>query len=511
MNKEALKIGRIEAKDFLVFKEITLDPNDRLNLLIGKNANGKTGFLKAITTALKGTSDKSVIRLGADKAILMVDIGEYKVTRQIKRAGTNTLTIKNKEGDTKGHPQEWLDNVMGISFDPVSFMLAEDKVKYINQSFRTVATPEQLIAAGVEQEVIDTLDFTANGLDVLKAAKDPYYKARTDANRTVKEKKIILDDALAKIEGFSPATYYPGAVDRLQGELDELNRQLTRAQTLAEEKEKNDKLRVSLQEKIYEAKERLSTFESDEEYARRIEVADKRTKEIDEAIRLLEKERNTVNEQWKKDNKALEDLIQCRKDYKEATESLALLGETEVVDKSAIETNLETKNTEITEAREIQKTFGFYQEIQKFTKPDYEAAKERADGLQALIEKLDGDVRTDIGRSGNMPVEILTIQDGKVYVGDKNADNMSTGEQLRAGVRILRELNKNTLLKTFFVDRMESLDDDNFAELCDEIQEGEYQFFATKVLHKGEEIPAGAKLIEDGAFVDMEKEVVNGE
>ena len=506
MNKELLKIGRIEAKDFLVFKEITLNPNDRLNLLIGKNANGKTGFLKAITTALKGTSDKSVIRTGTDKATLMVDIGEYRVTRNIKRTGSNTLVIKNGDGNTKGSPQEWLDNIMGVSFDPVTFMLAEDKLKYILKCFRMTVTPDQLLAAGVEQDVIDELDFKADGLAVLKAARSPYFTQRTDANKEVKAKKIILDDALAKVEGFNPATFFPGAADRIKGEIEELNRKITRATTLEEQKEKNEELRVFLQEKIDTANDHLADCESGEEYERRMEVASTRTKEIDEAIRLLEAEREIIHAQWEIDEKAFRDLAQWKKDLQEAKESLVLLSEVEILDKSGIEAQLERAIKKLTEAEDLAATHGFWLAIEKFTRPEYETAKAKADALQVIIEKLDGDVKNEIMKSGNIPVDALTIEDNKVFIGDRNADNLSTGEQLRAGVRILRALNKNTRLKTFFVDRLESLDDENFAELCDEIQDGDFQYFASRVIHNGEQIPEGAIEIKDGQWV---KEAVN--
>jgi len=122
-----MKILKLMAENFKRLSAVEITPDGNVVVISGKNEAGKSSVLDAIEAALCGGRNlpKQPIKRGEHRAKVVVDMGEYIVTR--KFLGTNsTLKVESVEGNVKANilrPQEFLDKVVGdISFDPLAFM-----------------------------------------------------------------------------------------------------------------------------------------------------------------------------------------------------------------------------------------------------------------------------------------------------------------------------------------------------------------------------------------------------
>lgn len=109
--------------------ELTLDENQNIIYITGKNAQGKTSVLDSIWYALGGTkiAPEKPIRDGQEKAEISLDLGDYKVTRTYTEKGSY-LKVENNEGAKYSNPQDLLNKIVGqLSFDPLEFARMEAK------------------------------------------------------------------------------------------------------------------------------------------------------------------------------------------------------------------------------------------------------------------------------------------------------------------------------------------------------------------------------------------------
>jgi DNA replication and repair protein RecF len=98
-----LEVGRLELEDFRNYRHETLELSSGLNLVIGRNAQGKTNLLEAVY-CLSGlgsprSPDSALVREGAERALLHAQItrGERKVDLDLElRPGRGTRALVNK-------------------------------------------------------------------------------------------------------------------------------------------------------------------------------------------------------------------------------------------------------------------------------------------------------------------------------------------------------------------------------------------------------------------------------
>ncbi|TXH41048.1 MAG: hypothetical protein E6Q97_38590 [Desulfurellales bacterium] len=127
-----MKITAVEVHNFKRIQDIRIEPAaDRELILIGgKNAQGKSSLLDAMTAALGGakTLPSDPVRHGAPRAEIIVELDDgMTVTRQIDTDGTSTLEVRDKLGAIKA-PQQALDKLFaGRSLDPLAFLALKPK------------------------------------------------------------------------------------------------------------------------------------------------------------------------------------------------------------------------------------------------------------------------------------------------------------------------------------------------------------------------------------------------
>lgn len=274
-----------------------ITPDGALVEITGRNGQGKTSVLDAIWFALGG--DKVVqekpIRDGAEKGVITIDLGEYKVVRTFKAkedgSFTKAITVTNADGFKASNPQEILSGLVGnLTFDPLSFarMKGEDQVKAL-------------------RSLVPDFDFVAND----KATKEAF-EARTAVNRRVTQLKAQL--ASSSVPEDAPAE--PVSLSALTTELQEAlshNSSIDRAER--QRASHDDSIRET-REEIAELKAKLAELEKQLEELLDVELGDlperKDIAEIQQRIADSERlnglyAKRKAHEQIAKDLKAEED------------------------------------------------------------------------------------------------------------------------------------------------------------------------------------------------------------
>lgn len=120
-----MKIISLKASNVKRLKAVEITPSGELVVVGGRNAQGKSSVLDAIWLALGGgpatKATTRPVRDGEDSASVVLDLGEFVVTRTWSGAKT-TLTVATPEGAKFSAPQGILDALVGrLAFDPLEF------------------------------------------------------------------------------------------------------------------------------------------------------------------------------------------------------------------------------------------------------------------------------------------------------------------------------------------------------------------------------------------------------
>jgi DNA repair exonuclease SbcCD ATPase subunit len=198
-----MKIVALDIQNVKRIRAVHVEPSGAAVILGGRNAQGKTSILDAITMTLAG--GKYVpgvpVRQGTKRAQVRVDLGEVCITRTFTETGGGTLTIEAKMGDTTAQvrsPQAWLDARIGaLSFDPLDFMRQKPRDQ--------AETMRRLVG-------VDTAALDAERADV--------FARRTDENRRMRD----AEGALRDMPHYPDAPAEPLTTAALTAELDACRR-----------------------------------------------------------------------------------------------------------------------------------------------------------------------------------------------------------------------------------------------------------------------------------------------
>ena len=126
-----MKIIKLTAQNIKRLKAVEITPDGAVQIVAGRNAQGKSSVLDAIWMALDwkaaGKTTPRPVRDGEDAGRVRLDLGDLVVTR--KWAGDKTsLLVEGADGATRQRPQELLDALLGyLSFDPLAFTQQGDR------------------------------------------------------------------------------------------------------------------------------------------------------------------------------------------------------------------------------------------------------------------------------------------------------------------------------------------------------------------------------------------------
>jgi hypothetical protein len=208
---EKLEITAVDVRHFKRLADVHVETGAHRNLLLiaGKNTQGKSSLMDALSAALGGKDalPADPVRHGADRAEIVValDGGRYTITRTITGKGKeakSSLRIVGPDGPVAA-PQTWLDSlVSGRFLDPVAFLARDAKAQ------------RQILLALVGVDV-----------DAIDAERKAVFEARTQVNRDAKA-------AAARRDGIGAPPPAPPATRPLveiQAEGDKIAAQLAEA------------------------------------------------------------------------------------------------------------------------------------------------------------------------------------------------------------------------------------------------------------------------------------------
>lgn len=414
-----MKIVKLTIHNFLRLKDIEMNPS-KTNVIVGKNKQGKTSILKAIRTAFTGDADSKSIRIGEGKAEITVELDDLNIKRTITGKG-NYLDISNKEGMKMPAPQKYLDGILGtFSFNPIEFFekKSSERKKYLLNAINIKTNAVEL--SNYTGEMLAGLDYEGtHALEVIEEARKFYYDKRTFANAEKTKKEKALDDLNSKIpEGFDPKLVSEEATTRLRDAI------------------QRDKLEK----------------QKHEEHKKHIATLQKYEKDFTEQIASLQAKLKEVQE----------DIVKALDVEFDYSDDMSLASAEETLAK------LESQ-------REIVFTVKRAEEV----RGELTTALQESERLDAIVKKLTKEVPEDLIAKAKLPIDGLTIQDDDILINGVSIDNLSSSEQLKFGLQIVRALNGE--FKVICVDGIETLDKESFEFFLKEVEGDEFQYFVTRV------------------------------
>lgn len=495
-----MKITKLEIKAFRGIRDLSITVPPEGAIVAGGNAKGKSSVLKAITAAIAGQGiGPDAVRVGADKAEILIDLDAIKVRRSITRAGS-TLTVKNAEGDAWSKPQTRLNELFGTAgLDALSFFLAEPKErrKLVMEALPVTVTAEDVARwAPGATKIAGRVSLEGHGLEVLERLHKTFYDVRAEVNRAAKEARAAATAALS----FPPGPDDAPALEDAAKANTEAGQALVELQARDGAARKAKEASASSRARIEDLRARAVAAEAvaaagpkPEEIEGAKLVVTKAKKAYEEAKKIAEELAKAVlaaedhySAVWARDGAAAAEdkvAIDLRKQAAEIDASLADL------DAMAV------PEDEIAAARTwLDKTVSLLEDAKAAAAAL--ASQENADRLAARATKIEGDAAEvdEIVRrlATEAPQELakrsalipgLGIDGEAITLDGVSIDSLSGAEQMRFAVDLCRRLNANA--KILVVDGLERLDDDSLEAFVAAATADGWQLIGTRV-SKGE-------------------------
>lgn len=201
-----MRILNLDIENIKRVKAVSIDhPSADVQVIGGRNAQGKTSVLDAIWLALGGAraskASPNPVHSGATFATIRVKLGEnqpeFVVERKFSKAGRSQLRVTSADGLRYDSPQKMLDTMIGngnLAYDPISFL---------RQSPR-----EQV------ETLLHTIDLGID-LDALDQKRNALFTERTAVNRAVRDS----EGQLKQIGDVADVKHAGRPVDAIQADL----------------------------------------------------------------------------------------------------------------------------------------------------------------------------------------------------------------------------------------------------------------------------------------------------
>lgn len=171
-----MKIIRLQAENVKKLRAVDITPAEPVVKIAGRNRQGKSSVLDAITYALAGKSAQCArpVRDGTDKATVVCTLEDLIVKRTITPSGGGTLTVTTADGAAYKSPQAILDKLVGnLTFDPLAFMRLKPREQA--DAMRSFV--------GVDTTTLDAERASTYALRTATNARAQSYRSQADAYR----------------------------------------------------------------------------------------------------------------------------------------------------------------------------------------------------------------------------------------------------------------------------------------------------------------------------------------
>lgn len=421
-----------------------IKPKSNMVVVAGKNGQGKSSVLDAVSWAFTGTSTvpRYPIRKGQRTGSVKVDIGDFVVTRHFthvdeeKSEKGNTymskLVVTGKRGEAFPSPQVLLDKLLGkISFDPMAFMRKGDD--------------EQL------EELRGLVTFDVD-IDAMEAAQKLDYEARREAGRT-------FDSLKSRVAAMPvPAQDLP----RQAIDVDAITLKLQNAA------QHNTAVAAQRQS-------RVSMIEKADSLMRGAEELKNQIAELEARILMLTEQRRLT-------------LLESG-ELRVAADAVTVGEEIDTAEVAAELTKANETNAAIQRAAN-------YRQLEK----DLKAAEDAWAAIDKRMKERDAEREAAIARA-KMPIEKLSIANGEVVYDGFPLSQASNAAQIRVSMAI--GMAANPKLRVLRISDGSLLDDDSLQLVAKAAKEKEFQVWIERVATGGQV----SVVMEDGNATGEDVEV----
>ena len=470
-----MKISKIKIKNLFGITEQVLD--GKSVELSGSNGVGKTSILDSIRFALQNNSEREyIIKKGENEGEILIETDTGLSINRKKRAQSSDYKSIKNNGEDVPSPETFLKDIFTpMQLNPVEFtqMSKQEQnrvildliefnwdLNWIKQQFGEI--PEGI---NYEQNILQILND-------IQSENSPYFKARQDVNRDIRNNVAFIEDIAKDI----PSNY-----NAEKWESFDLTAKL---KELMEIRQKNSK--------IDEAKQYLNTYENK-----------LKGYEAEKEIAITAEEKNIANEReglkssierMKAEiiaaEKALQGLDKTLEDKKKIVE-LEFQNKVTALNESMGRAQ-EYANLQIIDCSELASECDIAEQMKKHLN-EYNRMKSYEDEITKLKEiseeftrkiELARSLPGQILQNATIPIKGLTVEDGMPLIDGKPISNLSEGEQLLLCVDVA--LSKPNSLKLILLDGVEKLSENNRNQLYNKCKEAGLQFIATRTTNDDE-------------------------
>lgn len=399
------------------------------NRITGENGQGKTSILEAIKSGVGQGEDATLLRRGAEKGeiVLVLDDG-MTITKTI--TATGSTVIAEKDGKRVPNARTHIKKLTEMfSLNPIEFLRARDKdrVSVLLDSLPMKADPDRLLE--IAGPVAKIADPDAHALIQIEAIYKVIYDDRTGTNRAISEKDSTINQLSLTLPSDSedvPA----GDAEALEAKLAEIN--------------------AECDVKLEQFSTKLTGYRA-ESQAR----ADAIQVEID----------------------AARERLQAEKDWMASTETKAAGARTAATEaRDAARVPVQAALTAIRQGEEaIIKAQVTRATIDTMGKEALGLRQDAANQTAALaaLEAYKSELLADL------PIDGLTVRDGKVFRHEVPFDRLNTEQQVDIAVEIAKL--RAGELGLICVDGLELLDSAHFRAFEERSRSSGLQLFVTRV------------------------------
>lgn len=198
-----MRVKQIRIKNVMGLAEIEVMPN-RVTLISGKNATGKTSIMSAIASIIGGGHDASLLRKGEQdgEAVIVFDDG-LEIEKTITE--NNSKLAVSKDGMSMKSPAKYVKELFGSGFNPVNFLNMNEKSR-IDEILKNA--PINMDVSTIEDisgGIVDGIDYMEHPLKVIDKIRTSLYDSRTGYNRVVSDAEKTKREMRSAIVDVDPS------------------------------------------------------------------------------------------------------------------------------------------------------------------------------------------------------------------------------------------------------------------------------------------------------------------
>jgi energy-coupling factor transporter ATP-binding protein EcfA2 len=424
-----MKINRIKISNILGINELEFEAG-RFVEITGKNGTGKSSVIEAIKAALEGGTDATLLRRGADKGEVVVELDDGTTIARTFNGKTQT-EVRDSEGNPVARPASYIEKLIDImSINPVSFLTADKKTRanvLLESLDMKVSEIELRRACG--ECAPDMIDLRGHALDVINRVYKSVYDERTGINRVIKQNQAKIDELAATV-----ATELP-------------------AGNIEERLKEHEQIARAIEAKMSEYKLEFTN--------KRAEARAAADKDYEQAVAALQTKRQAMYDMADSEyNKALESKQEAfNAKHQPLIEEIARLKESFKSQATALK----------------------MREMSEQMRNETELLDNQSNDLSKALAGLD---ELKLSMLNRLPIKGLEIRDGQVYRDGVHFDRLNTAQQVDIAVEIAKL--RAGHLGIICVDGLERLDAESFELFKVKSLNSNLQLFITQVTNEPE-------------------------